>query len=131
VCTIGLTLGLKFKSEDRGVIYQTKGKDLIYTSMQSLGSHLLVEQDLTIRDRNPETRCYSSRVDKRRLNLVPKDPLAFLYEFVSRIGIKKFHRQKHLSPKKLDSLLCPGMQEHVQLCTKEFYPPSAKVDYTI
>jgi hypothetical protein len=71
VCTIGLTLGLKFKSEDRGVIYQTKGKDLIYTSMQSLGSHLLVEQDLTIRDRNPETRCYSSRVDKRRLNLVP------------------------------------------------------------
>jgi hypothetical protein len=70
VCTIGLTLGLKFKSEDRGVIYQTKGKDLIYTSMQSLGSHLRVEQDLNIRDRNPETRCYSSRVDKRRLNLV-------------------------------------------------------------
>ena len=70
MCTIGLTLGLKFKSEDRGVIYQTKGKDLIYTSMQSLGSHLRVEQDLNIRDRNPETRCYSSRVDKRRLNLV-------------------------------------------------------------
>jgi hypothetical protein len=55
----------------------------------------------------------------------------FLYEFVSWIGIKKFHRQKYLSPKKIDSPLCPGMWEHVQLCTKKFYPPSAKVDYTI
>ena len=55
----------------------------------------------------------------------------FLYEFVSWIGIKKFHWQKYLSPKKIDSPLCPGMWEHVQLCTKKFYPPSAKVDYTI
>ena len=51
---------------------------------------------------------------------IRNDPLAFLYEFVSRIGIKKFHRRKHLSPKKLDSPFCPGMWEHVQLCTKKF-----------
>jgi hypothetical protein len=49
-----------------------------------------------------------------------KDPLAFLYEFVYRIGIKKFDRRKHRSQKKLDSPHCPGMWEHVQLCTKKF-----------
>jgi hypothetical protein len=47
-----------------------------------------------------------------------KDPLDVLYEFVSRIRIKQFDRRKHLSLKNLDSPLCPGMWEHVKLCSK-------------
>ena len=68
----------------------------------------------------------------RGINLaIRNDPLAVLYEFVSRIRIKQSDRRNHLSPKKLDSPICPGMWEHVQLCTKKFQPPSEKADYTI
>ena len=48
-------------------------------------------------------------------NMVPKDPLAFLYEFVSRIGINKFHRQKHLSPKKTKVNLLPPIKNESQI----------------
>jgi hypothetical protein len=115
VCTIGLTLGLKFKSEDRGVIYQTKGKDLIYTSMQSLGSHLLVEQDLTIRDRNPETRCYSSRVDKRRLNLIQ---LYYFPLLLKSFFFDRFHRRPAFGTR-FDPLSTRGSRQNKILENKQ------------
>ena len=66
-----LKLGRKSADADRGVIYQTKGKGLIYTPVQSDGYLSSVEHGLTIRNNNPKTGCYSSRVDRIGLILVP------------------------------------------------------------
>jgi hypothetical protein len=46
---------------------------------------------------------------------IPKDPLAFLYEFVSRIGIKKFNQQKHVRKKWTppSSQVCGNMYNYV------------------
>ena len=50
VCTISLIkLGKKTLSAHRGVIYQTKGKGPLYTSVQSDGVLSRVQHDLTIR----------------------------------------------------------------------------------
>jgi hypothetical protein len=57
-------------SMHRGVIYQTKGKGLLYTSVQLDRAFWGVKHDLTIRDHNPQMQCYSSRVDISGLNLV-------------------------------------------------------------
>ncbi len=55
-----VTIGKKTLEEHRGVTYQTKRKELLYTSVQ---------HELTIRDSN-QKRCYSCVVDIIGLKLV-------------------------------------------------------------